>query len=290
MISKSRLAIAFGVATMVLGGAAAAWACTPNADIASVSPQKGPAGTAVTISGEAYSNGAVEIRWGSATGLELATVTGPNFTTTVTIPGANPGLYSLVAVDRQTGTPRSGFFQVTPAVAEEPPPPPPVDPPQEPPVETPPPVETSAPVETPEPTPAPPVVSPAPADAPSAPAPVVRPRAEADTGTRAATSPRASAPVPQAAATPAVAEEPAPSVEELSESALTVDGDLWSGFASGPESSGGASLLDSPAATSSSSPALAVGIALLAMGLVALLGGFAMAAVSRRRRARVELS
>ena len=289
MISRSRLAIAFGVVTMVLGGAAVAWACTAASNVSGVFPSSGPAGTAVTVTGEGYSaGGPVEIRWGSETGLELATATGPNFAATVTIPGARAGSYALVVIDKTTGQTRSGFFTLTAPAAENP-----VEAPEQNPVEAPEqnPAETPAPVDwAPGTDSAPSVGTPVAADAPAAgaPAPLVRPRA--DVPARAATSPSAPAPAPQATAAPAVADEPALSVDELSESALSVNGDLWSGFASGTDSSAGASLVDTAERSSSNSPALAIGIALLATGLVALFGGFATAAVTRRRRARAELS
>jgi hypothetical protein len=73
-----------------------------------------------------------------------------------------------------------------------------------------------------------------------------------------------------------------PSVDELSSSALSVDGDLWSGFASGSGPDMGASLLDEPV-DASASPARTLGIALFAAGLVSLFAGFAAATVARRR-------
>lgn len=268
-----------------------AWACTAASTVSGVSPSSGPAGTTVTVTGNGYSaGGPVEIRWGSPTGLELATATGPNFAATVTIPGARAGTYLLVAVDQETGIAQSGPFTLTATEVDKAPETPeaPVVPETPTTPETPTSPETPVVPETPS-TPRP-ALTPAPADAPAAnaPAPVVR----ADVPARAATSPSAPAPAsaPQATATPAVADEPALSVDELSESALSVNGDLWSGFASGTDSAAGASLVDTAERSSSTSPALAIGIALLATGLVALFGGFATAAVTRRRRARADLS
>lgn len=106
-----RALVTFGIILVVMSSASVAWACTANAVITPVSPQSGTAGTAVTVSGEAFSAGSpVEIRWGSATGLLLARALGSNFTVEITIPDARPGTYTLVAIDSSTQTARSGFF------------------------------------------------------------------------------------------------------------------------------------------------------------------------------------
>lgn len=90
-----------------------AWACTPNAVVTPLTPQSGHAGTSVTVTGDTFSNGVVDVHWGSATGHLLGSTTGPNFSVTVRIPDARPGIYAVVAVDRQTQTARSAFFELT---------------------------------------------------------------------------------------------------------------------------------------------------------------------------------
>jgi hypothetical protein len=83
------------------------------------------------------------------------------------------------------------------------------------------------------------------------------------------------------AASPASATDDRPSTDPAP--ARQVSGDLWSGFASGPDASPAPSLVDVPSDRSTSG--LALGIALLVAGLVALVaaGG---ATVMTRRRAR----
>jgi hypothetical protein len=68
----------------------------------------------VTVEGNLfYSDQTVEIRWGSATGPLLATATGSNFSTKVTIPSAPPGFGYIVA----TGSDPAG--QVTSRAARD---------------------------------------------------------------------------------------------------------------------------------------------------------------------------
>lgn len=85
------------LAPLVVAGGVA-WACTPQSSIA-VEPAVALSGTAVAVEGRSFvSNGPVEIRWNSATGPLLATATGPDFSTDVTIPDVPPGGYALLAV------------------------------------------------------------------------------------------------------------------------------------------------------------------------------------------------
>lgn len=71
-----------------------------------------------------FSGGPVEIRWNSATGPLLATATGPDFSTDVTIPDAPPGSYVVLAVGRerqQTFVARAAFeVKFPPEIALQP--------------------------------------------------------------------------------------------------------------------------------------------------------------------------
>jgi hypothetical protein len=74
-----------------------AYACTPQANIHT--DTSGVAGTRVLVSGDEFAPaGRVDIHWGSTTGPVLATATGPSFRTSVTIPEAPPGVYTIVAL------------------------------------------------------------------------------------------------------------------------------------------------------------------------------------------------
>ena len=90
--------------------------------------------------------------------------------------------------------------------------------------------------------------------------------------TTAAVAATAATPAPGAAAPSPVAAEP---------SERSVDGNLWSGFDHGPNSSVGS--LQSPPASSGSSSDLLVGGATVVGGLLALSVGFATAELRRRR-------
>ena len=116
-----RVLVPFGIMLVAVGSASVAWACTPSSTLSGVSPSSGPAGTAVTVTGEGYSaGGPVDIRWGSATGLLLASTQGANFSVEVTIPNAREGNYALVAIDLTTGQARSGIFALGPGSASPP--------------------------------------------------------------------------------------------------------------------------------------------------------------------------
>jgi hypothetical protein len=69
-------------------------------------PDRGPAGTRVTVTGSGfYAHETVEIQWtleGQVIGRPVTTATG-TFTTTVTIPSATPGTYSVTATGNRSG-------------------------------------------------------------------------------------------------------------------------------------------------------------------------------------------
>jgi len=76
---------------------------------------------------------------------------------------------------------------------------------------------------------------------------------------------------------PAVATAPS----SAGPSAASATGDLWSGFAQGPAPDSSTDVITP--AESSTSPNLAIGVGLMGVGSAVLFGGFAVAAVRRRR-------
>jgi hypothetical protein len=122
LVLIASLAIPVVVATV-------AWACAPSPPSISSTPSSGPVGTQVTVTGERYEAGtAVDIRWDSAVGPLLASVTGSSFKVTAQIPPSQPGAHLVVAIAYASADgsiySRSGFpFQVT-GSAKPPQPPP----------------------------------------------------------------------------------------------------------------------------------------------------------------------
>ncbi|MGI8985058.1 MAG: hypothetical protein ACR2HM_11110 [Acidimicrobiales bacterium] len=294
------VAVAVGFVALVLGGASLAWACTPQASLGAFTPFQSPPGTVVTVTGSTFEDGPVEIRWGGRNGPVIGVAQGPDFSTSVTIPPAAPGVYFVAAVsydDAGQYTSRAKPFEVTAPPAESrPDKPPPVQPPvDQPPVDQPPvdqaPVD-QAPVggvpadqveaEQPAATDA---AAPTAAPAAGPAAPVVRPAGpNASAEPEARRAPAVADRVPAAAAPP---ESPlaAPEATPARPLAEIISGDLWSGFAAGPDVAA-PSLTDSPS-TSSRTATLTMGMALLAAGLVALFGG-AVATVTARRRSHAD--
>jgi hypothetical protein len=90
-----------GALGVVATFAALAYACTPQAYI-DIPGASGPAGTSVTITGRAFVAAPVEITWSG--GGVLGTATGPDFTVTVQIPEAAPGVYYISAMGRDTAS------------------------------------------------------------------------------------------------------------------------------------------------------------------------------------------
>lgn len=85
---------------VLLAGTASAWACVPQPGILVQPTSSGAAGTEVTIIGKAFGDAMAEIRWNALDGELLGALPGPDFTTSVTIPQAPPGLYTLIAIVR----------------------------------------------------------------------------------------------------------------------------------------------------------------------------------------------
>ncbi len=107
------------------GWAALAWACTPQASI-HVNPTDGRAGDSVAVTGEGFTaNTAVQFRWDSSSGPLLATANTAKDGTValnVTVPDAGPGVYYLQATahtpDGYTATPSRAFRLLAPAAPE----------------------------------------------------------------------------------------------------------------------------------------------------------------------------
>ena len=95
---------------------AVVFACTANATIGGVNPSVGPAGARVTVSGQSFAQGPVEVRWGTDAGPLLARTTGPDFAVGITVPNATPGWYYVVVTSFYNGSiagRRSAVYQVT---------------------------------------------------------------------------------------------------------------------------------------------------------------------------------
>ncbi len=106
--------------------AALAWACVPTARV-TVSPQSGPAGTQVTVTGTGFTAGPVTLRWnddgpelGRAEAVEADPNQGAQFTARVTIPNAPPGCYTIVATS--SGRPAGAPFEIPGSSCSAPPP------------------------------------------------------------------------------------------------------------------------------------------------------------------------
>lgn len=122
-----RTLVLTGMAAAVLMAASFAWACQPQPYIA-LSPDSGPSGTTVSVTGQNFQEGSVELRWNSANGHLLGTTSGPQFVTEVTIPESGDGTYVVMAVQYQEngdfrGQPGRAPFTVASEAPESPPPP-----------------------------------------------------------------------------------------------------------------------------------------------------------------------
>lgn len=113
--ARGRLAATVGIAA-VIGFAGAAWACTPSAEIASLSTRTALPGETVSVTVRSFHDGPVAIRWDSATGATLAVVQGPDGTGSVRVPQAAPGLYYLVATQAAAPSPAVAI-EIEPAPA-----------------------------------------------------------------------------------------------------------------------------------------------------------------------------
>lgn len=95
-------ALLVAVVTAAVGSISAAWACVPMANLVTLRPDSsGPAGSRVVVNGLGFDGTPVEIRWNAPNGPRLGAARGPNFSVEVTIPKTPPGLYTVIAVERQ---------------------------------------------------------------------------------------------------------------------------------------------------------------------------------------------
>lgn len=101
---KARRAIvaSMGIAVAVVVATSLAWACSPSAYV-EVNPATGPVGSTVTVTGNAFNSGPVEIRWNAISGRSLGTAAGPGFSVGVKIPEAKPGGHVIVVVQYVNG-------------------------------------------------------------------------------------------------------------------------------------------------------------------------------------------
>ena len=91
-------AAGFSALAVVLGAAALAWACVPSSTL-NVSPDRGPAGTTVTVSSSEFQqDGPVQILWDGNRQLGTTTAVNRSFSTTVATPSdASPGVHYITA-------------------------------------------------------------------------------------------------------------------------------------------------------------------------------------------------
>jgi len=98
-MTKTKIGIAGGIASVALGASSVAWACTPQLPL-TVKPEGGSPSGAVTASGRG-SPGPVEFRWDSVDGPVVGTAPdGSSYSVGIRIPDAAPGVHTIVAVTR----------------------------------------------------------------------------------------------------------------------------------------------------------------------------------------------
>jgi hypothetical protein len=103
---RRTLTAALSALAVLVTGAAIAWACTPQARITTDVGQGQP-GTRVVVTGELFADGGpVTITWYG--GAALSTATGPSFSVPVTIPNAPADTHTIVAVGRNPNGTEAG--------------------------------------------------------------------------------------------------------------------------------------------------------------------------------------
>ena len=305
MTNRSRrpLVALLTILSLAVVWAGLAWACSPRASLDPPAPAAGEAGSDVSISGRGFeADHPVRIRWNDENGPLLATVrptAQETFRTTVRIPADAPdGNHVILAIPQDPRYTSRASFTVGPPAEQQAPAAPPTTAPASPDPAT---AQAPAPAPASSAPPAagrpsrPATARPDARPAPRRPAPAAptrrsaRQRDAATTGgaparirdrTAAASTTRATATTPSP---PAAAPAPqTPLAAAVQPSQATAGGDIWSGFAPGSARRG---LSDAPAAVTAN-PTLAYGVGLLALGLLALAGGFGTVAVRRRRLVR----
>lgn len=272
-----RGALAAGVAVLCLPVllASLAWACSPSKKFGVSGPGSGPPGGTVTITATALEVGPVEVRWLSADGARLPLTDVAygdvyqmagrdvrNFEANTVLPDVAPGTYHVVVIGPDSpgpDGPTANFSEPLEVKVLEP-----VGSVPAPAVEPQPIEDTTS------------VFEPADVPAPAQAAPATPAQAQA----RVSTPVRATATLTdEVVAAPAEAPAPAPA-PPLVPSARAAGSDLWSGFAG----ERGAGLADS-APVPGTGQSAAAGLVVLGIGLVALVGGTAVAL--RRRPVKV---
>lgn len=309
MLARRGRLLCLATAALALGAAAMAWACVPGSYL-HAGPTFGAPGSSFTITGQEFDGGSVEIRWGSDSGPLLASAQAAAFSVSVQVPAnAADGVYLVFALTRNAdGSVREMNrtpFEVTRTGApgqvadggwgQRP---------------TDPGARVPAPATT---SPAAPAAAKGVAVAPPAPRTLPLPAQRAGLQTtgapkagaapdRGGSATRSSVGAPAsgarffaypgtgtAATTSAAAEAVArpgtagAAGRHASPSGRSATADLWSGF--GKDSSAGFGAAGAHSADEGSAGRLALPAALLGFGLMALLGGVAVA--EKRRRARL---
>ena len=123
MTTRARAALLGGsvVASVVFGVASLAWACTNFARVDAINPPADAARSEVTVRGVVGgANTPVELRWnalnGPVVGAANADASG-QFSVKGTVPQAEPGIYSIIAVAGEAGVGRVAFEVTAPAGA-----------------------------------------------------------------------------------------------------------------------------------------------------------------------------
>ncbi|HET7489640.1 MAG TPA: hypothetical protein VFJ85_17060 [Acidimicrobiales bacterium] len=283
-----------------------AWACTGHPGELHFSVDAAAPGESVMVTGSLYGGfydtsnvlvnaETVELHWGAPDGPILATATGPSFAVPITIPEAAAGWNAVDVVAWseshrlvENGEGASAFpFIVTSGASDG----------QQPGLVRP--ARPGSLVGAVDQSPSAPVGSPEPASAQAADssAPGSTTASPATAALAGPATARAAGPSGGAVPTPAsapVAVSPAPSGQALqasvpeSDEVRALTRTVWStsgsGYRTGSHAPAVASLANAPAAVSGrSTPAAAVGLALLAVGLLVLAGGAGVAMVGRRR-------
>ena len=283
-------AAAIAVATLI-ANYAVVFACSWNATLGGVNPNSAPPGARVTVSGNAFAAGPVDVRWGTDTGPVLAHTAGPDFAVDMTVPGAAPAWYYIIVTgynpDGSVAARRSATFHVTA------------------------PVVTATPSSAPTPSPLPstlPTAPPAqgasgagaqpagsqPGSTQGVPVKATHPAARTPqqvggataassvAGAVAATAPSAAVGPAAGLSSPATGQSSGPQANAQPAIPEPVTGDLWPGFAPGRP---GASLSDAADANAGHGTVLVVVLGLVAGG-VALFGMLATVTVGRARTRR----
>ncbi|HVE47438.1 MAG TPA: hypothetical protein VNA57_11930 [Acidimicrobiales bacterium] len=121
-VKKRSIGVVLGVVAAALGFAGVAWACTAQVGIAPLAVQAAAPQTRLVLSGDSATPGIVEIRWNGVRGPILATAMadggqfGSGFSTEITVPAVDPGVYYLVLVAGDQGLGRAAI-EVTPPTA-----------------------------------------------------------------------------------------------------------------------------------------------------------------------------